>query len=116
MKRHGECDMCGWCCEILATGAKLLFPLEPMGKDYLEARGIEIVEGRVGYKQLDIIDPCQHLCEDKTCAIHDTKPQYCRDWPRNPEDVIGHPCTYWFELDDGRRVGGTRSPYPTYPS
>lgn len=104
--------MCGWCCENLVPPIDFYFPLEKLGEDYAEARGMSVKDG-VGHKRLPVFDPCQHLWSDMKCAIHNSKPNYCRKWPFEPDHVVGVPCTYWFENEDGDVIGGLRSPHPT---
>lgn len=104
--RHGECDSCGYCCEVLAHAH---VDLSHNDADWLKARGIP----ESGIKWIPIIDPCPQLNEEKRCNIYEDRPNLCRDFPRVHEDIQGVPCVYWFEnLVTGEKFGGTRSPYP----
>lgn len=54
--------------------------------------------------------PCpQHV--EQACAIYDTRPETCRNFPTLPVDIVATPCSYWFERD-GVSVGGDASPHP----
>jgi Fe-S-cluster containining protein len=96
MIRRGECNDCGYCCRVIST-VELYFPTKDAA--FKEARGIS----PRGTKQIDVIDPCQHHT-GIGCAIHTTRPQTCRDFPTNPEEIKNTPCSYWFEDEKGNRL------------
>lgn len=112
--RHGTCNNCGHCCQTFAR--------QPVVRDlsrvddpaFYEARGFapHVVDGRV-YSMLwvDLLSPCpQH--RDQRCAIYDTRPLTCQDYPRHPRDIVGTPCSYWFAADHVV-AGGLGSAHPT---
>ena len=46
---------------------------------------------------IDIKAPCEaHDSANLRCAIYDRRPRVCRDFPWNPDQVVGTPCSYWF--------------------
>jgi len=96
MIRKGECNNCGYCCEVITT-VELYFPTKDAA--FKLARGIS----PKGIKQLDVIDPCQHHT-GIGCRIHATRPQTCRDFPTHVDEIRGSPCSYWFEDEEGNRL------------
>lgn len=106
--RHGECDGCGYCCEVIAH-AHVNFN-HTGDPEWMEVRGIP----KNGIKWIAIVDPCPKLDEEtKECTIYEDRPQLCQDFPVHPQDIQGIPCIYWFEnLVTGKKIGGTRSPHP----
>lgn len=114
--RKGECNHCGWCC---------IFSFDPVGvffadkdkkrNELLQVRGFRPAEneGEQGYMAYgDVYLPCpQHI--DNKCAIYEKRPELCRTFPLLPTQVVGTPCSYWFEDEEGKElpVGGDASPY-----
>jgi len=106
-RRHGECDGCGYCCEVIAHANVDFSGNDP---DWIRARGIPS-DGML--RNLPLINPCPQLSEEKRCKIYETRPKQCEDFPQRPQEIEMAPCVYWFEnLVTGEKVGGTRSPYP----
>lgn len=105
--RHGECDGCGWCC--MAIGRVMVkFPFAGRDPEFDAVRGITD-----DVRIIEVVDPCSKLDQDtKRCTIYEKRPQTCRKWPEEPDEIVGTPCTYWFEREDGMVVGGDRSPHP----
>jgi Fe-S-cluster containining protein len=94
MIRKGECNNCGYCCQIISR-VELRFT-DLSDQPFLAARGIS----REGFKWVDIHDPCQHHT-GSSCVIHNHRPQTCIDFPQSPEEIKGTPCSYWFEDEEG---------------
>jgi Fe-S-cluster containining protein len=63
------------------------------------------VFGDAGMTYVPALDARSH------CRIYETRPETCATFPRLPVDIVGTPCSYWFERD-GQRIGGTGSPHP----
>jgi Fe-S-cluster containining protein len=96
LTRKGECNGCGFCCQVISR-VHLLFQTDDAA--FLKVRGMQ----PDGTKWIDIVDPCpQHV--DNSCAIYDTRPKTCRDFPQKPEEIRDTPCSYWFEDEEGNRV------------
>ena len=113
--RHGECNHCGHCCTMVSRDVLVRTP-EQVQRDaaFYRARGFQPtrVDGELRYILFAWLQaPCPEF-KDERCVIHDTKPQTCAEFPRLPVDIVGTPCSYWFERD-GVRVGGNGSPHPT---
>jgi len=109
--RHGECNHCGWCCESLSRQYVVRAPQEPYWVEFYKARGFAAAEdgtvGRFGW----LMAPCPaHV--DERCAMGDERPQRCKDFPIMPTEIVGTPCSYWFESGE-LRAGGMGSLYPT---
>lgn len=70
----------------------------------MAVRGIELTDGgRKGAVRVDLFAPCKvHDLAGKRCQIYDQRPVTCRVFPERPEQIVGTPCSYWFE----REVGG----------
>lgn len=103
-EKRGECDMCGYCCEVVAHVVVDFTGNDP---DWIVARGLTLT------KELPLIDPCPQLGVQNKCRIYPMRPQQCQDFPLSHEQIKTFPCTYWFEnTETGERKGGTRSPYP----
>lgn len=95
--RKGECNNCGYCCVVISR-VKMDFS-SMNDQPFFAARDIPTD----GIKWFDVVDECKHHVDD-SCNIHSTRPQTCRDFPTNPEDIRDSPCSYWFEDEDGNRV------------
>ena len=117
--RKGECNHCGWCCQFL--GRRSLFQaFNLVGADgqpdhlrmqfkgnsddydrrYLELRGVKITDERkrVGHATIGIYLPCTaHDKDAGRCRVYEQRPRTCRDFPWAPEQVVGIPCSFWFE-------------------
>jgi Fe-S-cluster containining protein len=135
-ERKGDCNGCGWCCEKIARDVLVRTDAQ-VARDpaYYAARGFQpvTVDGERRHVLWAWLEaPCPELRRPvhmpgygvvgtHRCAIHDSKPETCRTFPRLPQDVVGTPCSYWFERteDDvaGRvtRAGGTGSPHAMTP-
>ena len=74
MKRTGQCNACGACCELIG------FPVDlgvPGYEEWLTARGWQL-RGYMAMKH----DPCPHLTDDNKCDLHFSgKPDVCRKYP-----------------------------------
>jgi hypothetical protein len=55
--------------------------------------------------------PCPQLDDDDNCTVYQTRPWTCRAFPKDPAQVLGMRCSYWFERD-GQKLGGSASPHP----
>ncbi len=110
--RHGECNNCGFCCQMFARRGEVRSS-DQGDQAFYQARGFQPVTID-GTKRLLLMGwmaaPCpQHV--DSACAIYATRPETCRDFPTLPVDVVATPCSYYFE-QDGVKVGGDASPHP----
>lgn len=110
-ERKGECNHCGFCCEYLGSQKIGAFVTDAPDEDYLRVRGFRQTErdGVKGWLLTGYIHtPCpQH--QANRCAIWLARPKSCSDWPVTPEQILGTPCSYWFErVVDGvvQRLGG----------
>jgi Fe-S-cluster containining protein len=136
-ERKGECNHCGHCCTMVAREAIVRTDVQ-IARDpaFYAARGFVPmdVDGETRHVLFAWLKaPCPQqrlqtvvwgLGDVKTesrCAIHATRPETCVTFPRLPVDIVGTPCSYWFEREvDGtpayaprtERVGGTGSPHP----
>ena len=85
---------------------------DPAELYYLKVRGFKI-SLRPPTMVLDAVWPCPQL-HDHRCTIYDKRPQRCQDFPSRPSQLVGTPCTYWFERAgaDGKieYSGGDRLP------
>lgn len=75
-----------------------------------------------GFKRVRIGDETRHVllvwvqssCPEHTddgCVIYRSRPQTCQDFPIVPLNIVGSPCSYWFEDDRGFKAGGSGSPH-----
>ena len=113
--RQGDCTHCGHCCTRIAR-APIVRSERQMAVDpaFYRARGFQAVEldGETQFVLYAWLEaPCPEF-RDNRCAIHATKPRTCAEFPRVPLDVVGTPCSYWFERGT-ERLGGMGSPYPS---
>ena len=114
--RKGDCNHCGWCC-IFSVNRSRLFIKAPSDRDreFLLTRGFKpaVTPMGVGLEILaEAYVPCpQH--KNSHCAIYDKRPEACRLFPEFPEQIVGTPCSYWFEDEEGNEkpIGGDASPY-----
>ena len=124
--RHGECNGCGFCCEMY-TRAVVVRTSEQGDQAFYRARGFEpqMIDGQSRLVLIGWISaPCPHHVETSTpvsdlsptvrrqCGIYADRPETCRAFPTLPVDVAGTPCSYWFE-NASHKIGGTGSPHPT---
>jgi len=111
--RHGECNGCGACCQVLIQPVTLRVTLPALERDYLTARGLTPDDQGRAVVTGALVSPCPQLTAENRCVLHESgaKPRYCRDYPTAPEQIAPHPCSYWFTRD-GEAWGGQASPYP----
>ncbi len=88
-----ECTRCGDCCRHFA----LLWPggqVTPDDEKWVALHGLEIRLG-VEHNPLIIIPmPCSALTSENQCAIYDERPDVCRGWPYDQDDLLLEPrCT-----------------------
>lgn len=115
--RKGECNHCGWCCIFSFDPVGVFFSdRDPKRNELLQVRGFKPAEndGERGYLAYgDVYLPCpQH--KDGRCSIYEKRPELCRTFPVMPSQIIGTPCSYWFEDAEGQALpaGGDASPHP----
>lgn len=118
--RQGECDHCegrvpgGWCCEFLGKTKVGAFVYDQGDEEYMKVRGFTKLtyDGKEGWYLAGFVHaPCpMHI--DNRCSIYDKRPGTCKLWPWAPEQVVGTPCAYYFESEEGDKIGGDGSPYP----
>lgn len=96
--RQGECNHCGWCCQFIGRRTmKFTGRSEDYDRYYLELRGATMDSNRTGTAPIAIFLPCTaHDNEAKRCEVYERRPRTCRDFPWNPEQAQGIPCSYWF--------------------
>lgn len=117
-QRRGECNRCGYCCRFSFDPVQLFFPNGDAKREaFLKLRGFSPAHDgeQAGLSRwARIYDQCEHHVADG-CAIfgQDARPQMCADFPSKPSQVVGTPCSYWFEDSSGREppVGGDGSPH-----
>lgn len=114
--RKGECNHCGYCC-IFAVNRVRLFIKEPneQDKEFLAVRGFKFAATPQGIGWEAIAEsyvPCPKHQENR-CSIYDKRPETCKLFPQFPEQIIGTPCSYWFEDQEGmeKSIGGDASPF-----
>lgn len=117
--RRGECNHCGWCCQntgqvflaasVVANGSTDV--------EYYRTRGYLISPTDDGNSVCNALVDCRCPCPqhvDNRCAVYDSRPRTCQEFPKHPTQIVYTPCSHWFE-QEGVRVGGTGSPYPQAP-
>ena len=114
--RRGECNHCGWCCQYQSRSvAEVTNPKGLSDVEYYRTRGFQIhnVNGVPFAATIKVwhLAPCPQIA-DQRCGIYETRPRTCRDFPVRPEQVVGIPCSYWFE-NGSEKIGGQGSPFPT---
>lgn len=102
-RRGGTCQplVCGGaCCKQL----DFYLPdamFTPQYIEFMDAREIPRIKGEgqfAGGVAIVIPAPCPQLTSELKCAIYDTRPQICADFPLNPDQLVTLPkCTYTFE-------------------
>ena len=127
--RQGECNHCGFCCLFLASEPHILsfnkdgIKNKDGGFDAPHAQIRGLVEQPDGSMAVPawFYSPCTAFdTKELRCGIHETKPEVCKDYPWLPSQVIGTPCSFYFEKvttgDDKvlrtLRQGGQASPFP----
>jgi hypothetical protein len=108
--RQGDCNHCGFCCETLSRQFVVRQPVEPYWQEFYAARGFTDVPGGTVGRFAWLLAPCPQHVGDR-CAMGDGKPARCAVFPTQPTEIVGTPCSYWFEAE-GIRVGGEGSPFP----
>jgi Fe-S-cluster containining protein len=131
--RKGECNNCGWCCDKVAREA-IVRTDEQIARDpaFYAARGFKPmdVDGARRHVLFAWLEaPCPQrwtvnvpnglggFSAQSRCAVYNTRPQTCVSFPRLPVDIVGTPCSYWFEREAGidsatYKAGGQGSPWP----
>jgi hypothetical protein len=111
-QRRGECNHCGFCCETLSRQFVVRRPIEHRWIEFYKARGFEAVKGSGGMvgRFAWLTAPCPQHVGDR-CAMGTDRPEWCHEFPTQPTEIIGTPCSYWFEQGK-HKVGGAGSPYP----
>ena len=101
--RVGECTKgCGACCRFLTLQVNPQYYDNADVRRWIELHRIRLVQ-RDGATWAYIPTECSQLTAEGDCAIHDTRPQVCNDWPQLPEQIVeletvaGAVCTYRFE-------------------
>ena len=117
--RKGECNSCGWCCVHFGQDvASFRLIGAEADVDFFRARGFDLFrdgEGKIvgATKLVDLSCPCPHHDpEKKSCKVYEARPPTCVDFPQMPEQIRFTPCSYWFEDENGNKIGGQGSPYP----
>lgn len=111
--RHGECNQCGACCQILVQALPVRLVPEVQEAAYWRARGFPLRPGGTIDVTGTLVAPCPQLTATLGCRLHGTaeKPSWCQSYPTGPEQIAAFPCSYWFTRD-GEAWGGQASPYP----
>lgn len=115
-ERRGECNHCGYCCIFGVQKVTIRMPRGlPKETEFLRIRGFKWTKDK-GWEGMqasgEIFLPCPYHVRGR-CGIYETRPEVCKDFPARPEQVVGTPCSYWFEDTDGKEapIGGDASPY-----
>ena len=128
-ERKGECNHCGYCCLFIATEPHVLSfdrsNLRDKNGEFDEAhahvRGLVHAANSPNPNELNVpawfYSPCQAYNMDTLrCSIQAEKPRICQDFPWIPEQIVGTPCSYYFEKTNEAgvifRQGGQGSPHP----
>jgi Fe-S-cluster containining protein len=98
-KRKGSCppQRCkGQCCSFLGFS----IPVEGVDtnpiEEFYRTRGVKMInDGDV--LSLFFDQKCQHLTDEGLCAIYDSRPQVCRDFPVHPSNLRRLNCGFYFE-------------------
>jgi Fe-S-cluster containining protein len=118
LARHGECNRCGWCCRYAAWSvSRVENPQGLSDPDYYRTRGftLHFHKGMATMATAQVLHEqrCPEMAGDDCGMIESpARPRTCGEFPSRPEQVIGIPCSYWFETDNGN-IGGDASPYPS---
>ncbi len=96
--RMGECNECGDCCRHGTNPIELILP--DADEAYGRVRFGDPVGTHNGQSLFRIRGPVLMPCpmlDGNRCSIHATKPQFCRDTPKIPEDIEGLTnCSFYF--------------------
>lgn len=126
MKKNGECNHCGWCCQFEGIHRNVVLPqdgsttIDVTDQEFYKLRGGRAdPDGRFVLYVMQAYVPCSaHNTTNMNCGIYENRPTICKEFPSKPEQIEGTPCSYWFEeIIDGKSIkrGGHGSPYPTPP-
>ena len=117
--RKGECNHCSWCCVHFGQD---VVSFKMVGADadveFFRVRGFDLFEDEHGKvvgatKLISQHAPCpQYDGEQKRCKVYNVRPVTCIDYPIIPGQIQYTPCSFWFEDENGNKVGGQGSPYP----
>ena len=123
--RKGECNHCGFCCMFLSNSLtpvnSTAEALTPPGKECVDEAHLVVRQfEEVGPGRYQggawLYSPCSEYDMDTLrCGINDKKPMTCREFPTTPDQVLGTPCSYYFERtadDKVFRQGGEGSQFP----
>jgi Fe-S-cluster containining protein len=116
--RKGECNGCGHCCQHFGQDVAAFKLGAEADVEFFKVRGFQLFKDGAdrivaATKLCDLSSPCRHHdAEKKACEIYDTRPATCVDFPQQPEQIQYTPCSYWFENEEGQKIGGQGSPHP----
>lgn len=120
MRKMGECNNCGWCCQFEGVHRNVVSDADSDTNKFYELRGGKLQPG--GAKLHYIMHayaPCSnHDTVSKKCTDYENRPSICKNFPEKPTQIEGTPCSHWFEYEENGvtiRRGGYGSPYPTAP-
>jgi len=86
----GTCSQCGECCRYVT----MIFTNEDMEKQdkmILESRGrVRTLDDK--RQAWDILSVCEHLGPTGKCLVYEDRPQFCRDHPCHPDELLPE-CT-----------------------
>lgn len=87
-----KCNQCGDCCKFLVMQSIDT----KANREFLTARGCEILDTAAGMLDVKVNIPCQHLNSDNKCNIHDTDriPFVCRIFPEPGQEKLLPYCGY----------------------
>ncbi len=101
MARIGSCPpgVCqGKCCSFIGA-----FLISQEQLEFFKMRGVPIVDAAplgnsaiLGYGMVP--QTCQHLTDDNLCDIYADRPDICKRWPKEQNDLLGleNHCGYRF--------------------
>lgn len=116
LTRRGECNACGHCCRYIGASQTVVENAHGLSDvAFYRTRGFTLHHANGVAVKATAQVWHEKVCPEHrgdTCHSYETRPQTCRDFPSTPEQVIGTPCSYWFEDGHGTKVGGLGSPYP----
>ena len=99
-EKRGECNNCGWCCQYMGRRTMHITGGEEFDVRYIALRGGVPTDAPARKYDLPIAihAPCTaHDAEGTRCRVYATRPRTCQDFPWEPAQVQGIPCSYWFE-------------------
>lgn len=113
--RKGECNNCGWCCQFNGIHRNVV-QAGTGDIDFLKLRGGRLLDtGEVLYIAYEYAPCKEHDISCSKCKIYDNRPTTCQEFPQEPGQIEGTPCSFWFEDEKGNKRGGDGSPHPTPP-